>query len=78
MPGDQSERLPEHVANALKELRIREKAYELWEADGSPQGRSDEYWHRAREIIENEPTTAPGEMNGSKTMKRFIGADRAS
>lgn len=78
MPDDQSERLPEDVLNAQKELRIREKAYQLWEADGSPQGNSEEYWHRAREIVENEATTAAGEMNGSKTVNRFIKGGSAS
>jgi hypothetical protein len=29
------------------ENRIREKAYSLWEADGRPEGRSEEYWQRA-------------------------------
>lgn len=75
MTDDESERLPEHVVKAQKELRIREKAYQLWEADGSPQGKSDEYWHRAREIIENEAT--PGEVNGSKTANRFFKGDSA-
>jgi Protein of unknown function (DUF2934) len=59
MADESSEKLPEHVANAHRELRIREKAYELWEADGSPQGKSDEYWHRAREVIENEENPSP-------------------
>jgi hypothetical protein len=77
MVSDQPERLPEHVANAQKELRIREKAYQLWEADGSPQGKSDEYWHRAREFVENAAKTAPGEVNGSKTVNRFLEADNA-
>ncbi|MEA3123687.1 MAG: hypothetical protein QOD67_706 [Caballeronia sp.] len=26
---------------------VRERAYSLWERDGSPEGRADEYWHRA-------------------------------
>jgi hypothetical protein len=26
---------------------VRERAYLLWEQDGSPDGRADEYWHRA-------------------------------
>ncbi|MBO1073616.1 DUF2934 domain-containing protein [Roseomonas marmotae] len=30
------------------EQRIRERAYTLWEADGRPEGSSDEYWYRAR------------------------------
>jgi hypothetical protein len=28
---------------------VRERAYELWEQEGRPEGRSDEYWHRAHE-----------------------------
>ena len=28
---------------------VRESAYRLWEEDGRPEGRADEYWHRARE-----------------------------
>lgn len=78
MGDDRSERLPEHVAKALNELRIREKAYQLWEADGSPQGKADEYWHRAREIIENGAEPAPGEVNGSRTVNRFLREGGAS
>jgi hypothetical protein len=26
---------------------VRERAYSLWEQDGGPEGRADEYWHRA-------------------------------
>ncbi|MDB5542192.1 MAG: hypothetical protein JWQ89_3919 [Devosia sp.] len=31
------------------EQSIRDTAYYLWENDGRPEGRDDEYWHRARE-----------------------------
>lgn len=54
MVDKSSEKQPEHIANAERELRIREKAYQLWETDGSPEGKADEYWHRARQIVENE------------------------
>lgn len=30
--------------------RIRERAYQLWEADGRPDGQNLEYWERAREL----------------------------
>ena len=46
--------LVEHIANAEREQRIRERAYHLWEADGSPEGKADEYWHRARQLVANE------------------------
>jgi hypothetical protein len=29
------------------EQSIRERAYLLWEQEGSPEGHADEYWHRA-------------------------------
>lgn len=34
-----------------REARIRERAYQLWEADGRPYGRDREFWERARELI---------------------------
>lgn len=36
------------------EEKIRERAYELWQKDGSLEGCADEYWHLAREQIEKE------------------------
>ena len=36
------------------EHRIRERAYHLWEADGSPEGRAQEYWERARQASIND------------------------
>lgn len=35
-----------------QEAHIRRKAYEIWEAEGRPQGRSEEFWHRARAAVE--------------------------
>ena len=36
------------------ETRIRQRAYSLWEEDGRPDGRAEEYWERARKLIEAE------------------------
>lgn len=36
------------------EERIRERAYELWEKEGSPHGRDQEFWERARLMLESE------------------------
>ena len=33
------------------EVRIREEAYRLWEAEGWPEGRADLHWAAAKEII---------------------------
>ena len=32
------------------EPRIRERAYLLWQQEGCPENRAEEYWRRAREI----------------------------
>jgi hypothetical protein len=42
------------------EARIRERAYLLWEADGCPHGRAEEFWERARELIGMEGGAGPG------------------
>jgi hypothetical protein len=36
------------------EIRIRERAYALWDQDGRLEGRADEYWEKARRLIEAE------------------------
>lgn len=33
---------------------IRRRAYELWERQGSPEGRAEEFWEEARTQISNE------------------------
>ncbi len=39
----------------VTEDRIRERAYALWEADGSPEGRDKQYWELAeRELAEED------------------------
>ena len=33
------------------ETRVRQRAYELWEEAGRPEGRGDEFWHQAQADI---------------------------
>ncbi|HET7881316.1 MAG TPA: DUF2934 domain-containing protein [Acetobacteraceae bacterium] len=40
--------------------RVRRRARELWEADGRPQGREDEFLERARELIAMEDNADAG------------------
>jgi hypothetical protein len=35
----------------LSEEQIRTLAFYLWEQDGSPEGRADEYWDKARQQL---------------------------
>jgi hypothetical protein len=39
---------------ATTEERIRAKAYALWQEDGSMEGCADEYWRKARSLVEAE------------------------
>ena len=41
-----------------QEELIRQRAYLLWDLEGRPEGRDEEYWHRARELIESEAQSA--------------------
>ena len=40
------------------EDKLRQRAYELWEASGCPTGQPDEFWHRARAELANGETEA--------------------
>jgi hypothetical protein len=51
------------------EKEIEKRAHELWEMEGSPEGRLKEYWHRARELIaaEGESSYPPAQSRGNRT-----------
>jgi hypothetical protein len=46
-----------------KHGRIEQRAYALWQAEGQPNGRHEDHWHRAMQELEAEET-------GSVTAKR--------
>lgn len=56
-------------ASAEVERQIRDRAYQLWEREGRPEGRADDYWHRARELIEAETQSLypPTQSGGHRT-----------
>ena len=37
-----------------KDEKIRRRAYEIWQREGSPEGRSDEHWSQAARELEDE------------------------
>ena len=53
------------MSDTTKEEKIRVRAYELWQQDGSLEGCADEYWQLARAQIEKEMAapTAPRSRN---------------
>ena len=61
----------EQVTNAdqVSERNVQMRAYLLWKTEGEPEGRAEEYWHRARERIEGEAQSAypPAQSRGHRT-----------
>jgi hypothetical protein len=54
---------------ALGQAKTKLRAHQLWEAEGSPEGRLDEYWYRARDLMEAEATTSypPSQSRAHRT-----------
>jgi hypothetical protein len=51
---------PEFVETVrYHEQRIRERAYQLWEGEGRQEGRSEEYYRRATDLIGDRTESAP-------------------
>ncbi len=50
---------------ADREDLIRQRAYDLWDKDGRPDGMDQEYWFRAeREIAQTDGGSSPLEIEG--------------
>ena len=45
-----------------RDQRIRERAYELWQADGGPHGNDLDYWERARELVGMQESGQTGQV----------------
>jgi hypothetical protein len=52
-----------------REARIRERAYELWEADGRREGSSDEYWNRAAREIDEQSGESHEDQEARQAMR---------
>ena len=56
----------EHSPQPLeREQRLRERAHELWEREGHPEGRNEEHWAQACREIDTEEHTAETGAAGS-------------
>jgi hypothetical protein len=56
----------------IDEQKIRERAYELWELDGKPDGTDQEYWRQAQVQLEAEI-----QPPGSNTLDSVGGATQS-
>jgi hypothetical protein len=58
----------ENKSDDIREL-TRQRAYKMWEDEGRPEGRLDDYWHRAQELLDDESKSAypPAQSRGNRT-----------
>jgi Protein of unknown function (DUF2934) len=56
--GEQHQRTKDHAPTDMtnREERIRQRAHEIWEAEGRPEGQADRHWSRAAEDLDREDT----------------------
>lgn len=52
------------------EEKVRVRAYHLWEAEGRPEGRENEFWVRALQLEQQEQESALGQVSGPPKAKR--------
>ena len=50
-----------------REHRIRQRAYHLWDDQGRPHGRHDEFWERARELVGMEESAGAAQLPNPET-----------
>ena len=55
------------------ELRIRERAYEIWDAQGQPEGQDAEHWLLAREEVEH--FYKKGDARAGSVEKQIVDSD---
>jgi hypothetical protein len=41
------------------EKEIKNRAYEIWERNGRPEGKEDEFWQQAQQELRNEDKSSP-------------------
>jgi hypothetical protein len=64
MPGGKFHNASSDMSDKIEHIRTR--AYELWEADGRPEGRETDYWHQAEwQLTEGSSSNGANEGEGS-------------
>ena len=58
--GDLEVSLKSTDKSMYDEQRIRERAHDIWQREGRPEGRHDQHWEQARREIEAEDTNTSG------------------
>jgi hypothetical protein len=59
LPGQDRALELEQSMTQPTEKEIMARAYEIWERNGRPDGREDEFWHQAEQELRNEDKSSP-------------------
>lgn len=60
----------------IDDPKISERAHQLWEQAGRPEGQSDTYWYQAREQLETEQGSSGVDTDESTSGDLESGADQ--
>jgi len=52
-----------------REMRVRERAHQLWEQEGRPDGRESDHWERASREIDAEDSTLVAKKKAPRARK---------
>jgi hypothetical protein len=55
---------------------IRNRARQLWEAEGRPEGRHEDHWCQAQEELRAAPTADPAKKSRTKSTTTQLSADQ--
>lgn len=58
----------------IDEARVAEKAYELWLAEGQPEGKQDEHWYRAIDALTVPVPKKPRRASSAKAAATSVAA----
>jgi hypothetical protein len=65
------------TAPAFDEALVAEKAYQLWLAEGQPDGKSDEHWFRAIDALTAPVAKKPRRTAAAKPAAKATATPRA-
>ena len=62
----------------VDEKRITEFAYQIWQAEGEPEGQADRHWEMARKLAEAESSSPPVDLEGKLPVSSGVSGDPAA
>ncbi len=61
-----------------RDQRIRDRAYQIWQEEGCPEGKASEHWEQARRAIEREEGSEKTAKTPKSTTRKPRGRGRTT